>query len=111
MLLRELFAQEDRPQVAGYTLLNTQHVLDQAEQRGIPRAIIASMLKRVGRARKFIDTEGRKQGVSLWDTRNGVHLIVKKFDDDARNDLMLVTVYRDSDRKYKNVKTPKFALR
>ena len=102
MLLKELFTVKELrlhyPVVgvySGYRVLDTNHVFTRAGQRGIPEVALTVILKRLGRCRKFIEEQATVQGVSLYDSKTGVHLIVKKFDDPKRNDLMLITTYRD----------------
>ena len=113
MLITELITaqqQQRRPVVAGYTLLNTRHIFARAQERGIPLTAITTILKRLGRARKFIDAESPSvnRGVSLYDSKTGVHLIVKKLEHSDSNELALITVYVN--RNYQGV-TPVFRVR
>ena len=115
MLITELIhpqqqQQQRRPTVAGYTLLNTQHIFTRAQERNIPPTAITAILKRLGRARKFIDRESPSvnRGISLYDSVTGVHLIVKKLERNDSNELALITVYVN--RNYQGV-TPVFRVR
>jgi len=114
MLITELiepaYQPERKPRIAGYTVSGTRHIYDQARDRRIPLTAITTILKRLGRARKFIDAESTavNRGVSLYDSKTGVHLIVKKLEHSDSNELKLITVYVNRD--YRGM-TPVFRVR
>lgn len=90
MLIRELL-EHSNPQVSGYELINTAHVFQRARERGIDPAVVKAVLKRVGYAKKQIAAVGETVGVSLWDSVNGIHVIVRKVP--QSNKLTVITVY------------------
>ena len=101
MLLHELFDKDNceltlnesgNPRVAGYELVNTAHILQRAEQRNIPRAVIASMLNRLGRVKWAIKEYGEFPGVRIYDSVNDVYIPMRLVPDTNR--LQLITVHR-----------------
>lgn len=88
MLIQELLTRGPDLVVSGYQLSNTDHIFSRAAQRGIHRAIVISLLKRIGRAKPAIEEYGE---VRLHDSQNLVDIVVKKIPD--TNILKFITVY------------------
>ena len=109
MLICELLTREPDLRVSGYELSNTHHIFQRAHERGINRAIIISLLKRIGRARKAIEEYGETLGVRLWDSQNRVYIISYKIPDTAI--LKLVTVHGHDDADPPRTLMPTVKLR
>lgn len=99
MLLRELFdcdfilTESGNPVVSGYELMNTRHIFQRADERGINHILIKKVLQRLGWAKREIeDPQGQQHGVTLYDSRHGFHVVLKKLDDDKRKAVKLLTV-------------------
>lgn len=92
---------------AGFDLKYTQHFWDRLSKREIPLAFINTIIKRLGRARRFINDNAIEKSVSVYDSVQGIHLIVKKASQDS-NDLQVITVYKNDDY---HGKTPVITVR
>lgn len=87
--------------VSGYDLQFTKHFFDQIKKRDISIAIVNSMLKRLDRVRKQIDSIDPDTSFNLYDRRSNVHVVVSK-PAQALNKLYLITVYKDANFRGKN---------
>jgi hypothetical protein len=81
---------------AGFDLKYSQHFFDRLKKRNIPLAFVNTIIKRLGRARRFINDNGVEKSVAVYDSVQGIHLIVKKADHDSNN-LQIITVYKNDD--------------
>lgn len=111
MLLRELFlpVNEENPQVAGYELVDTRHLYQRAEERGINPAIITSMLKRLGRVKAAIEEYGVFPGLRIYDSVNDVYIVIKQVQDTQK--LKLVTTHRTDPEGPNTAKQPTVRIR
>lgn len=93
--------------VSGFELKYTHHFFDRLRERNIPVALVNTILRRIGRAKRQINDIGVEKSVAVYDSREGVHLIVKK-KDETSNELQLITAYRNDDY---HGKTPVIQIR
>jgi hypothetical protein len=106
MLIQELL-QKREPRLhynrvgtyGGFEVLDTRHEIQRAEERGIPRAFVITVLKRIGYAKRAIAQDGETEGVRLYDSVNNLEVVVQKLPREDRNVLLILTVYKPKTNK------------
>lgn len=110
-LLQELKLKYDRVgDYGGFEVLDSNHEIERAIERGIPRAFITTVLKRVGRAKRAIAQVGERLGVRLHDTVNDIEVVVQKLPYEDRNRLLILTVYKHNPRRDRSA-SPRIVVR